>query len=613
MQQCKVPREKGKQFPEEEISGTMKSKEGSFAAHCTANGKVLKIIIGKRRERGSELPQSGGAEADMSEELQKKKHGGEHDFWQKVRLFSETASDYVICFYLILMLAVFPLYSQEGYAHIGTDKASFFCRASVAAGAILAIPLTIWLAVGIAAFLRRGKEGLKAGKIRERNVSWTDLSALVYGCAVLVSYGCSRYRENAFWGAKGWYMGLVPQLTLVLIYFLVSRLWKPREWMVLPMLGASAAVFLLGCVNRFGFYPIRMQYASPMFISTIGNINWFCGYAVTTVFFGAALLWLKTEWKPVWKMLLMMYTALGFTALVIQGSESGLATLAAVLLLMFCLSVKEGEKMLVFWQEMTLLWGGCLFIAALRLLAPDRMSYTDGLADRLTRGWLPAVMTVVSALLGALVWRTCRKGRYPARLFRTAAQAAVCGMIATIVSFLALAAVNTVRPGSIGPLSEYGLFTFDENWGSSRGATWSVGVRCFMQQDPLHKLVGVGPDCMPEYIYNGAEEELLLAVQEKFGAARLTNAHNEWLTILVNTGVLGLAGFAGMMTGGIRRLLRGGGEEPFACACGFCLFAYTVNNIFSFQQAVSAGTAFVIFGMGTAFLRRNAVYSLLGN
>lgn len=109
---------------------------------------------------------------------------------------------------------------------------------------------------------------------------------------------------------------------------------------------------------------------------------------------------------------------------------------------------------------------------------------------------------------------------------------------------------------------------------------------------------------MPEFLYSGENAVLLADVKEKFGTARLTNAHNEWLTILVNTGVLGLIGFGGMMVSGMRDFMKKGRENPIVCACGFCLLAYTVNNIFSFQQSMSVGTIFVIFGIGEAFLRK---------
>lgn len=259
--------------------------------------------------------------------------------------------------------------------------------------------------------------------------------------------------------------------------------------------------------------------------------------------------------------------------------------------------------MAVFWREAVLLAGGCLLVFLVRLLAPDRMNYTEGLNDLLTYGWMPVVMTIVSVAVLALVEDCRRRGKYPKKVFRMAAVTAVCGFLAAMAVMAVLAVVNTVHPGSIGVLSEYRWFTLDERWGSGRGSTLAAGWRCFAEQDLLHKLTGVGPDCMSVYIYNGAGSELLEAVTKRFGSLRLTNAHNEWLTVLVNTGLLGAASFAGLMVSGIRRLLQGGRKNPPVAACGFCLLAYTVNNVFSFQQAMSVGTVFVIFGMGTAFLR----------
>lgn len=125
----------------------------------------------------------------------------------------------------------------------------------------------------------------------------------------------------------------------------------------------------------------------------------------------------------------------------------------------------------------------------------------------------------------------------------------------------------------------------------------------FLEQDPGHKLVGVGPDAMAAYIYSDGSEELVDVVTYSFGSSRLTNAHNEWLTILVDTGVLGLVGFGGMILCGMAVLLKKRSKNLFACACGFCLVPYTVNNIFSFQQIMNVTVMFVLLGMGMAYGR----------
>ena len=83
-----------------------------------------------------------------------------------------------------------------------------------------------------------------------------------------------------------------------------------------------------------------------------------------------------------------------------------------------------------------------------------------------------------------------------------------------------------------------------------------------------------------------------------FYGNRLTNAHNEWLTILVDIGVLGLVSYAGMMISVIRNFLHAGKKSMLVGACGICVLAYTVNNMFSFQQVMNISTVFVIMGIG---------------
>ena len=87
-------------------------------------------------------------------------------------------------------------------------------------------------------------------------------------------------------------------------------------------------------------------------------------------------------------------------------------------------------------------------------------------------------------------------------------------------------------------------------------------------------------------------------VNDRFGGNRLTNAHNEWLTVLVDIGVLGLVSYAGMMITAIRDFLRAGENKMLVGACGICVLAYTVNNMFSFQQVMNISTVFVIMGIG---------------
>lgn len=215
---------------------------------------------------------------------------------------------------------------------------------------------------------------------------------------------------------------------------------------------------------------------------------------------------------------------------------------------------------------------------------------------------------------------------------------AVCGIAGlAVLVYLVLATVNTLRPGSLGALSEVSLFTFDGAWGSNRGISWAVGWECFKEQDLWGKMVGIGPDTMVEYVRAGLAPDLLAAVQEFFGNFRLTNAHNEWLTILVNEGIFGLAMYMGLLVSAVVRMIKAEAKQSrmvkivlkktetenadatesgrrtagktnltnlvLAGACGMAVLAYVINSMFGFQQVMGTGTLFVLLGMGEACLR----------
>ncbi len=534
----------------------------------------------------------------MSNRL-KNKQKREDSMWTVGRDFMGYLLDMMVCIYMLLVIVVMPFYNQEGFSHIGSDKATFFKQISITGAWFIVPALAAYLLFWVMEHRRK----------ITINLSVTDKFALLYGAVLLLSYLCSDYKENALWGAGGWYMGLLPQLFFLAIYFLVSRFWEFRKWQIFLFLPVSTVVFVLGYLNRFGIFPIDMQVDNVQFISTIGNINWYCGYLVSVFFGGYYLLWHSDAWskeKKTWqKALLMLYVAVGFATLVTQGSMSGLFTLAVMLVITFCLSASEHRKMLRFWQEVLLLSLVCLFTFLGRSVLGWQITYTDGIVDLLTNSLLPVIMVVVAvAFVGGLAY--CgKRGCYPDKLFCITAKLGVMGITVAVCVVIGMIIVNTLHPGSLGALSESSFFTFSPKWGSNRATTWKAGLMCFAEQNFLHKLIGVGPDSMSSFLYQGGSEELKEMVKGVFGDTSLTNAHNEWITILVNTGILGCTGFVGMMVSAIVGFVKCGvnANKVVLGACGFCLLAYTVNNMFSFQQSMSVATIFVILGIGEAYAR----------
>ncbi len=533
-----------------------------------------------------------------------------------IKNFVRQMLNYIVNFYILLMIVVLPFYYQDGYNHIGTDKSVFFRTWSVRTAKVLLPALGVYLLLSVVELLPGLKNGAwkqwtvksavsAAVKFCREEFCLTDIFAFLYGASCILSYCCSDYKATALWGTSGWYMGLIPQLTLITIYFVTAHCRIVGKWMFYLFFPVSAVVFVLGILNRFGVYPIEMTGANPSFISTIGNINWYCGYMVSVLFAGVGLLWLNEDGKR-WKQILLAgYVAIGFMTLITNGSSSGVLALAAVLLVMFCLSAEDGRRMQRFWMIMLILAAVCGIIWGIRGIFPKQISYVDASVQIFTDMRVLAAMMSVSMLLFIFMCWTNAKGTYPQRSLCAAAKILKAIIPLLLLFFIGMLIVNTNFPGSLGRLSEWQILTFNDNWGSKRGAAWGIGWKCFMEQDFLHRIAGIGPDCMADFLYQNGSVELLSWIQKVFGNARLTNAHNEWLTILVNTGMLGCISYAGMLATAALRLLEQAlvskSGMNVAATCGLCVLAYTTNSMFSFQQTMGAVTVFIVMGIGMAY------------
>ena len=517
--------------------------------------------------------------------------------------FSGFLCDIVISVYMIVILMVLPLYNK-GYARIGTEKETFFLKTMTYGAKTLLPVFLLWLLFRLVTAVQK-KELPKFTELPAglwKSLSVTDRFAVFYGMAVLLSYLFTNYREEALWGTASWRMGMWTQLGAVIVYFMISRMWQWKSWIPALVLPVSAVVFSLGYVNKFGLLPVDPEYVTPSFISTIGNINWYCGYLVTILFGGVYLLWRMEEmtWK---KLLLMAYVTIGFASLATQGSISGIVTFAVVMFVLFGMSVKDSVRMEVFWQEMTMFSAACLITCVLRRLNIfSRELILEGITDLLTFSIAGIFMTILSGIILYWIHRTRVRRSYPEKMLHRIYCGIAIAVPVMILLVLLLTLINTLAGGALTPnITDPNVtkwLTFNVSWGSARGGTWAAGARCFWEADFLHKIFGVGPDCLYAFLSNEGSVGLQTMVNDRFGGNRLTNAHNEWLTVLVDIGVLGLISYAGMMITAIRDFLRAGESKMLVGACGICVLAYTVNNMFSFQQVMNISTVFVIMGIG---------------
>ncbi len=92
--------------------------------------------------------------------------------------------------------------------------------------------------------------------------------------------------------------------------------------------------------------------------------------------------------------------------------------------------------------------------------------------------------------------------------------------------------------------------------GQSPGNVMADGMAGFLRGDLKQKLLGAGPDCFAGYLEQVLPGGTVLFDKGYFAGSIFTNAHNEWLTTLINLGVLGTAAYAAVFLTALRKYRR---------------------------------------------------------
>lgn len=494
----------------------------------------------------------------------------------------------VVCnLYIIAILAAVPLYTGGSYYLIGDSKYILFRNVSV-------LCLGIWLCLSLvqvfAGFLRRGLGQEGDGKIffPGNRFSTVDIAMLSYGGCVLVSALHSAYGRTAWLGYQDWYMGAVSQLIFVGIYFFVSRCYGGGGLPVYLGEAAILAVAALGFANRLAWDPLglfreylRWDWEYSHMLSTVGNINWLSGYlGVMLAFPLAGFLNAGSRGKCVFTFLVSVS---GLSLLVLQGSDMGIGLAAAALFLGLAFGYiplyrkhlrKFGERVVLLAASVSLCIGimGRLicYRETLQAMPPD--SFLQGRLD--WYGWW------AGALILFFLYGICKA--LPHRIFRKMLSALILGGAVAAAALL---------------LRYLHRQPFDSRWGSDRGGIWAAAWKGFWRADWIQKCIGAGPDCFAEYIYTLISVQSVSHKEGHWRGSVYANAHNEWLTMLVNVGILGTAAFMGIIISAVRRY-RGMLLGIFVTAL------YVLNSMASFQQVLNAPILFVALGMCEHRLRR---------
>ena len=464
-----------------------------------------------------------------------------------------------------------PLYiPKNGYYDIGEEKFKFFLCG-------MSILTLVGMLLFLLSFFQKKKTRFHLNSI--------DVFAILFACFCSVSFLFSGHKDIALIGNEEWYMGLISQLLFVIIYFGISRCLTKTETGIGLVCVIGVPMAFLACLNRFGFYPISISGSHPLYISTIGNINWFCGFFIMITALELVLYSQANTFKQKWLVGGILFLSL--SAMICQGSMSGYVTLFILLLLLLKPALQNKHSILTFLEICLLLFGCCSVLYLTGYFIPGAYAEYDPIVYLVAFSPLPLICLFICSLLHMFISFSV-KDRNLSFLYKY-----IVGSVAFVfVCYLLLCLVNTLTPNKTPFLNSISFFTFDRFWWSTRGGTYTVGFQAFLSLPWWRWFIGIGPDCFLTYVYNNLDK---VTMAQCFKVQPLANAHNEFLTMLVNTGLLGAITYAGLFFNAIKKATKS--ANPFMKVILFGILGYVINNLFSFQQVISTSFVFVLLGI----------------
>ncbi|MDE6404707.1 MAG: O-antigen ligase family protein [Lachnospiraceae bacterium] len=513
--------------------------------------------------------------------------------------------DYITAAVMAAMCVAVSFYAKDGYNQIGNAKFAAYRTVMIAGFSVFlavgAVFFPVWL------YERRQMRTPFAADFPRRLKEWlsvTDFCVLAYLLFSTISVASGGFYEDALWGSFGWNMGWMSQLSFVLIYLAVSRFGGHYRGVLAVFCGSALVVFVIAVFHRMlidpiGFYEGLQGYQMAQFLSTMGQATWYASYLVVALPVGIAVFLFAQE--SLWRLLGGIYTAAGFASLVTQNSDSAYFALIGFMLVFFLVCTRKRETLNRFVEVCTLFFAAGKVMHFLMQIHPNPDLEYDFITALILDGNFTWILLGLCLLLCIFLYRR-RNRPYPAVQMQRVGRAAVLMAVAAAIMIVGLIILQSkgVLSGGLGEtLSAVSYFSWNDAWGNGRGRIWSFAVRVFAGESVPHKLFGVGPDCFSSYVaaVHGEEAHLL------WGDKILTNAHNEWLSTLVNTGIFGALSYIGIFFTAIRRYVRAWQQDYMLVAAAASAVSYMAYNFFCYQQVCCTPFVFLVLGVGEYLLR----------
>ena len=475
---------------------------------------------------------------------------------------------------LVAALCVFPLYIDK-FSNLGVVKFTGICT--------LCWAFALWLGA-LAAVGARPLPG---------RLPWhSDHALWALGAVVVsgvVSTVLSLSPQASFWGLGGYYGGCMMVL-FTAVGYLAVRAFAPQKLLNGLTFCAgitTALVTVLYVLNLFnidliGTYADTAVVERAQFFSTLGQKNFcsgFMAFALPLVFY--AFLVARGARHTVFYGVPAFFGGLALAVVDADGLALGIGAAVLVLLCQKIFTTRTLRRLMVI---------GMFFFADAGWMQYMRTHvYTQGGKPILAAfGHYAQLGFAVCAAVWAVLFFALRSREIP--LWKA-------GRVLTAIAVtlgVVLVVLANFMPGfpSLGKLDD--LLVFNDDWGTYRGTAWRISWSAWTAQPFWRKLLGVGPGMMHTAVAQWAGADITARMKTFYAA------HNEYLELLLTSGVLGLAAWVWFVTAHLRKAAQNW-LRPGVAPVTLALVSYLAHAAVSIRVSMIFPEIMLLFGLLQVF------------
>lgn len=489
----------------------------------------------------------------------------------------------LVSYYLVLMFSLFPLFFTDNYSNIRHDKLYFFL---ILSGTLIVIECVLLISSALSPYSEKTPCKTKWYKC----LSTTDYAFIIFIVFCTVSTLLSSYKAESFTGTQGRNNGLMLLLFYIGIYFMISRLFRFKEYIFVVLSVASCIVYILCILNFYGVDPLSMYagYGEDIvekFTSTIGNKNLMSCFCCITL--PVLLMFFMHTSNKIARYIYLAGTGFAFCAVLCSDSESGFLGIVPLLALVLLFSIRYTAKIRDFFISLSLILVMSKLLGVLPLILGNDKGFGTIQSLFITNN-ISYVFIAISILLAVIFAFIHIK--YPQIILPKGVQIGYgvllgAGLLAVIISAVYFTFIDTST--QLNSVMSY--LRFNEKWGTHRGYMWIKTIEIFKNSSIKDILFGSGPDT-----FYSAFMPYFNELNSKFGDVYTDCAHNEYLNYLITIGVTGLLSYIAIIVSVIVRAIKSAKANPLSAVFVSAVVCYAIQSTVNIAQPITT-PLFIIF------------------